>query len=576
MPEEFAATAETMVDVLRSRALRSRDQRAFLFLESGEREGASLTFGELDLRARAIASRLVSLGASEKQVLLLYPPGLEFIEAFFGCLYAGCVAVPSYSTMLSSRNISRLQFLINDAGATLMLTDSRSQASYESSTAQETPLQIPLLASDRIRDEEGHAWAPVEVRPEALAYIQYTSGSTSEPKGVMLDHSSVMHNQRMIRFAFGNTEGSWAVSWLPHFHDMGLVGVIQQTVYAGLSTVLMSPLEFIRRPARWLRAISKYRARGSGAPNFAYDLCVDRIKPEELEGLDLSCWKRAFNGSEPVRADTLDRFAARFSSYGFDPASFYPCYGLAEATLFVSGRSEGAPLVVRKVEARALEDCSWRESSLADSKATRRIVGCGHAWGEERIVIVDPKTCTRSAPGQVGEIWVAGGHVAKGYWGREEEPREVFGARLADGDETAFLRTGDLGCIVDGELFITGRLKDLIILRGRNHYPQDIEATVAVSHPSLLRSGSAAFSVEVDEQEELVVVQEVKSRTSPETSVEIYASIRQALAEDHALKPYAVILLKPNMIPKTSSGKVRRSACRIKFLTDAFAEESFC
>jgi len=336
---------------------------------------------------------------------------------------------------------------------------------------------------------------------------------------------------------------------------MGLVGVLQHAVYAGMSAVLMAPLDFIRRPVQWLRAISKYRASISGAPNFAYDLCVDRVKDEAVAGLDLSSWKLAFNGSEPVKADTMTRFAAKFGSRGFRTDSFYPCYGLAEATLFVSTRVPSKP--------------------FSTEESTRPVVSCGQAWEDERLVIVDPKTHRPCSNGIEGEIWIAGPHVAKGYWRRPEETREVFEARLSDMSAGPFLRTGDLGFLLEGELYITGRLKELIILHGKNHYPQDIEATVATSHPLLRRNCGAAFSVDVTGREELVVFQEVQRQTPLEKAFEIKSAIRQSLAEDRAVRPYVIMLFKPNTIPRTSSGKIMRSACRADFLQNRFAENLF-
>lgn len=570
-------TVKTIVNALRHHAERSPDRRAFLFLKDGERETGSLTFGELDQRARAIASRLMSLGASGQQILLLFPPGLEFVASFFGCLYAGAVAVPSYSSLLSRRNLARLQFLVRDADVKLLLTVSDALNKYEQSLTEAERSQIPaLVASDEIAIEEAASWPEMMPEPDALAYIQYTSGSTSDPRGVVISHGNIIHNQRMIHALCRPNEGMPIVSWLPHFHDMGLVGVIQQTVYAGLSSVLMPPLEFIRKPVRWLRAISKYRARESGGPNFGYELCVERITPEQASGLDLSCWERAFNGSEPVRAGTMESFAARFAAYGFQAASFLPCYGLAEATLLVSGRAGPEPPLICEVNARELEQGHFQEADASVAGELRRIVGCGQLWCDERVLVVDTETRRCCPPGRIGEIWVSGPHIAGGYWKREETTHETFGARLADTGDGPFLRTGDLGCMFKGELFVTGRLKDMIILRGKNHYPQDIEATVALSHPALRPSCSAAFSVDVNGQEELVVLQEVKGRTRSEDAFDIYAAIRQALAEEHAVKPHAIILLAANTIPRTTSGKIRRSVCRDKFLESAFREAAFC
>lgn len=553
---DVANGAETIRDVLRRRAELTPHQRVFVWLKSGEREGAAYTFAELDRKARAIGSRLAALGASGKRVLLPHPPGLEFVAGFFGCLYAGAVAVPSCSSLLSIRHEDRLRFIVEDAGVEFILAASAESitAFRESHTDEAWTSQLSMLAVDEVPETEGATWSPTSCGPDDLAYIQYTSGSTSSPKGVVISHRNVMSNQRMIQSAFATGEDSVVVSWLPHFHDMGLVGVVQHAIYAGMSAVLMAPLDVIRRPVQWLRAISNYRASISGAPNFAYDLCVDRVKDEAAAGLDLSCWKLAFNGSEPVKADTMNRFGEKFGNAGFRRESFYPCYGLAEATLFVSTRARSKPLL---------------------SQPRPQVVSCGQTWGSECVVIADPKTRRRCSDGTEGEIWIAGPHVAKGYWRRPDETREIFEAHLSDTGEGPFLRTGDLGYLVAGELYITGRLKELIILHGKNHYPQDIEATVATSHPLLRGNCGAAFSVDVTGREELVVFQEVQRQTPLEKVFEIKCAIRQALAEHRAIKPYSVILFKPNSIPKTSSGKIMRSACRADFLRNSLQNAFF-
>ena len=533
--------SQTLVDVLRRRAELTPDKRVFLFLEHGQREGSSYTFAELDQKARAIGNRLTELGAKGKRVLLPQPPGLEFVAAFFGCLYAGAVAIPSCSSLLSARQHERLRFLVEDAEVEFILT-----ASTESLGSLPDNKWI-ALAVDEVTEETD--WLPARSSREDVAYIQYTSGSTSSPKGVVITHGNVMANQRMIQAAFGDTEETVAASWLPHFHDMGLVGFVQQVVYAGVFVVLMAPIDFIRRPVQWLRVMSKYRASISGAPNFAYDLCAERVKDEELDGVDLSCWRLAFNGSEAVKAATMERFVEKFGKAGFRKESFYPCYGLAEATLFVT--------------------------SGVSFSSRGQFVSCGQAGDEERVLIVDPETRRRCSDGHEGEIWIAGPHVAQGYWRRPADTREIFEAHLSDTGEGPFLRTGDLGYLADGELHITGRLKELIILRGKNHYPHDIEATVAASHPLLRRDCGAAFSVDVTGHEELVVFQEVKRQTPPEKIFEIKCAIQQALAEDRAIKPYSVVLFKPNTIPKTSSGKIMRAACRADFLRNSFAANTF-
>jgi acyl-CoA synthetase (AMP-forming)/AMP-acid ligase II len=502
----------------------------------------------------AIGSRLAALGARGKRVLLPHPPGLEFVASFFGCLYAGAVAVPSCSTLLSLRQRDRLRFIVEDAEVEFILAAStQGLTSFRESLINEDwAARLNLLTADEAPETKVVQGSLTRCAPDDIAYIQYTSGSTSTPKGVVISHRNVMCNQQMIQSAFRTSESSVVVSWLPHFHDMGLVGVVQQAVYAGMFVVLMSPLDFIRRPVQWLRAISTYRASISGAPNFAYDLCVERVKDEAVVQLDLSSWKLAFNGSESVKAETMKRFAAKFGKAGFGIESFYPCYGLAEATLFVSSRVWSQPLL-----------------------ELGQVVSCGQVWEGEHVRIVDPKTHRCCSEGTEGEIWIAGPHVAMGYWRRPEETREIFEAYLSDTGAGPFLRTGDLGKVVDGELYITGRLKELIILRGKNHYPQDIEATVAASHPLLRRDCGAAFSVQLIEREELVVFQEVERQTPPEKAFEIKCAIQQALAEDRAIKPYSVVLFKPNTIPKTSSGKIMRSACRAAFLRNSFADKIF-
>lgn len=540
-------SAETIVDVLRRRAELTPHKRVFLFLDKGEHEGASFTFAQLDRRARAIGKRLTALGARGKQVLLPNPPGLEFIANFFGCLYAGAVAVPACSSLLSTRKQDRLRTIVEDAEVEFILALSR-----ESFNAGDWASRITLLASNEVPENEDVEWSPANCSADDVAYIQYSSGSTSSPKGVVISHRNVMCNQWMFQQALRTSEDSVVVSWLPHFHDMGLVAVIQRAIYVGMPVVLMAPLEFIRRPVQWLRAISRYRASMSLAPNFAFDFCVERVKDACIAELDLSCWQVALNGSEPVKAETMKRFAEKFGKASFRAESFYPGYGLAEATVFVSSRVSSKPVVLR-----------------------REVVSCGPSGAGERVLIVDPKTRRRCSEGIEGEIWVAGPHVAQGYWKRPAETLKTFKACLSDTRDGPFLRTGDLGFLIDGELYVTGRLKELIILHGKNHYPQDIEATVATSHPLLRRDCGAAFSVEVTGREELVVLQEVKRQTPLEKSFEIKCAIRQALAEDRAIKPYSVVLLKPNTIPKTSSGKIMRTACRADFLRNSFMENVF-
>src|SRR4051812_47847830 len=377
----------------------------------------------------------------------------------------------------------------------------------------------------------------------------------------MVSHANILDNERMIQNAFATKPGSVIVGWLPLFHDMGLIGNVLQPLYAGVPCILMSPIDFLQRPLRWLQAISRYRATTSGGPNFAYDLCARKITPEQRAALDLSSWTVAFNGAEPIQPDTLDRFVEAFGPCGFRREAFYPCYGLAEATLIVSGGCPASAAATRCFGATHLKHHRVVEEDATASDA-RALVGCGQALAGQSLAVVDTATLARCEPDRVGEIWLAGPSVAQGYWEQPLETERSFRARLTDGGEGPFLRTGDLGFIHDGEVFITGRLKDLIIIRGRNYYPQDIELAAERSHPALRAGCSAAFSVEVDGAEQLAIVLEVDRQHRNPDAEALAGAIRMAIADQHALRVYAVVLIKHGSIPKTSSGKIQRHVCR--------------
>ncbi|HEX3531246.1 MAG TPA: amino acid adenylation domain-containing protein [Thermoanaerobaculia bacterium] len=540
----------TFADLLQTRARETPDGLAYVFLQDGEEEAERLTFAELDLRARALAAWLERRQPVGERALLLFPPGLDFVAAFFGCLYAGAVAVPSYppAPVRPGRGQPRLRAIVEDAAPRFVLTTA-GLASRLDALAGEMP---GLGAAERLITEEVPAgladtWDPPAITSDTIAFLQYTSGSTSDPKGVMVSHGNLLHNEEVIRAACGHDERSTFVSWLPMYHDMGLIGGVLQPLYTGAACVLMAPVAFLQRPVRWLRAISRWRAHTSGAPDFAYDLCVRKIPPAQRADLDLSSWRIAFDGSEPVRARTLAAFTEAFSPCGFRSSAFFPCYGLAEATLIVSGeaRAEG-PLV----------------------EPPRQHVACGPVGLGLDVSIVDPERLEPVPPGAEGEIWVAGPSVARGYWNQPELSEQTFGARLA-GREERFLRTGDLGFLRDGRLFVTGRLKDLIIVRGRNHYPQDLELTAADSHQTLRGGAGAAFAVDTEHGEAVVVVQEVDVRRRPDSGKilnEALGAVRQALAEEHELPVQAILLVRPGGVPKTTSGKVQRALCKRQFL----------
>lgn len=556
----------TLLDLLRSRAALQANKRAYLFLPDGAEKEAAISYGELDRRARAIAAYLQSAIATGDRVLLLYPPGLEYISAFFGCLYAGAVAVPVYPPR-RNRSFDRFHSIINDARPAIALATA-SVISHMEPVFSDTALFNGLMCkeTDTIDDALANEWQEPLVESRDVAFLQYTSGSTAAPKGVMVSHENLLSNERMIQQAFQQTEESVIVGWLPLFHDMGLIGNALQPLYVGAECILMSPLTFLQRPFKWLEAISRYRGTTSGGPNFAYDLCVRKIPVEDRERLDLSSWTVAFSGSEPVRKETLDRFAAAFEPSGFNPKAFYPCYGLAEATLFVSGGRKMQGPRFKPVSRAALEQNQTAPASI-EHDDNINLVSCGKAWFQQRIVIADAELGASCATGRVGEIWISGPSVAQGYWNRPEESQKTFQAYLADTGEGPFLRTGDLGFIEDGELYVTGRLKDIIIIRGRNHYPQDIEHTVSNSYTGLRSGCAAAFSVEVDGEERLVVVQEIDRLHKSADLQETLGVIRQTVFEAHELEVYAAVLIKTGSLPKTSSGKIERHTCRQAFLS---------
>jgi amino acid adenylation domain-containing protein len=572
VPEPASETS--LVDVLCHRAGVVPERVAYRFLEDGEEEGENVTYAELHRRASALGAFLQKSGAAGERVLLLYPPGIEFVTAFMGCLYGGAVAVPAYPPRIN-RPDARLQAITEDARPRFALTTSalreRAGAVVESNPRL---AGVRWVATEEIDPALSETWKPPEIHPRSLAFLQYTSGSTATPKGVEVRHGNLIHNEWMIRRAFGQTEDAVIVGWLPLYHDMGLIGNVLQPLCLGATCVLMAPVAFLQRPVRWLRAISRYRATTSGGPNFAYDLCARKITPEERQGLDLSSWEVAYNGAEPVRAETLERFAEVFAPHGFRREAFYPCYGLAEATLFVSGGTPGIVPRVRAVDAAALEQglAAEAEPALSNAAAVRPLVSCGRPWLGQRIVVVDPETGRRREDGEVGEVWVAGPSVAGGYWNRPEETERTFHATLPEEPGETFLRTGDLGFLVDGELFLTGRAKDLIIVRGRNLYPQDVELTAERSHDGLRPGCGAAFSVDAGGEERLVVVQEVERDAEkrwarePGALAAVADVVRRSVAAEHEVAVHAVVLVRAGSVPKTSSGKIRRRSCREDFL----------
>jgi len=556
----------TLVELLRYRASNQPERIAYIFLRDGETEEARLTYGELDQNARAIAAHLQSLDAQEERGLLLYPPGLEFISAFFGCLYAGVVAIPAYPPR-RNQNLLRLQAIIADSQARFTFTNAALFSSLENQLTKDPELAaMKWVVTDEIDHHLSAAWQEPTLEKNSLAFLQYTSGSTGTPKGVMVSHYNLLINSADLDRGWGHDQDSAIVTWLPTFHDMGLIYGVIQPLYKGFLCYMISPASFMERPLRWLQAISDKKATHSAAPNFAYDLCVRKIPPEKRATLDLSRWRMALNGAEPVRAEVLEKFAEAFQVSGFKATALCPGYGLAEATLKVTAVSYDSSPYFYRVQANALEKNKIIAATETDTNV-QTLVGCGWTTIDTKIVIVDPETLKPCLPEIVGEIWVSGATIAQGYWGKPQETQETFQAYLADTGAGPFLRTGDLGFIKDGELFVTGRLKEVILIRGRNNYPQDIELTVQNSHPALRPSCGAAFTVEVKEEERLVVVQEVERTWLRKIDTdEVKRAIRKAVVQEYDLQVYAIALIRTGSLPKTSSGKIQRRSCRAKFL----------
>ncbi|MDF5752448.1 fatty acyl-AMP ligase [Spongiactinospora sp. TRM90649] len=566
--------APTLTETISLRAAENGSSVAYRFLPDGENESHALTFAELERGVRGLAARLARHTSPGDRAIILAPDADAFIRAFLACQYAGVIAVPVYPPMPfeTRRNSDTLRAITRDCAPTTVIYAAPEE--YRELILARTPeLAAPYWLDATEPGDDGDGFEPVPVSPDDLSFLQYTSGSTALPKGVMISHRALMHQEELLRQVGRFSTDSVVVSWLPLFHDMGLIGNVLAALYNGCQAVLMPPPAFVQRPVRWLRAISRYRATISGGPNFAYELSVRRIPPEDRAGLDLSSLVLAFNGAEPVRAATLDAFTHAYRPYGLGEQVLYPCYGLAELTLMATGSPIGTGSVVRSIRLDALQ-----EGRLVHG-GDHRAVGSGRAMeGHRKLAIVDPETSLRLPEGRVGEIWVAGPDMADGYWNRPQESEQTFGARIADTGEGPFLRTGDLGVLDDGELFVVGRLKDLVIVGGRNHYPQDIEATVESAHPLVRRGCVVAFGSTAQGAERLVVVAEIKPVSTAGELTAIRRALGSAVAAAHGAQVGELLLTEAGTIPKTSSGKLQRRACAAAWergeLTPASAREA--
>ncbi|WP_258025223.1 fatty acyl-AMP ligase [Streptomyces bambusae] len=556
----------TFTDVLRERAAHLSGRDALVFLHErpgGGTEAEHLTYGELDRAARSLAVRLREHGAQGQPVPLLYPPGPGFLKAFAGCLYAGAIAVPAPLPGDRGERLQRVSGILRDTGAQLVLTDSAHAPDVSLWLAMAGRGETVCLATDVDEAAAADPWQPPATGPDDLAFLQYTSGSTSQPRGVMVSHRNLIANMEAMRRVLGSTADDVFGSWLPHYHDMGLICHLLHPLWLGTRAVQMAPHSFIKRPVRWLRSIGEYGVTIGGGPNFSYDLCVRRTTDEQLAGLDLSSWRLAINGAEPVRPTTLEAFADRFAPAGLRREALYPAYGLAEATLVVSGGRPGEPFRTRTVDAAGLEYDELRPPR--PGQPVRTLVGSG-AVRDFAVRIVDPVTGGEVPDGRVGEIWVRGDSVAQGYWRRPAETARTFHAVVDDG-ESDFLRTGDLGVLDGDELYVTGRLKELIILGGRNIYPQDVEWAVREREPALAGAHGAVFTVEAGNREQLVVVHEVRTETADWDRLrELARRVQILVGQDFDVPAGNVVLVRPGTLRRTTSGKIQRTLIRRLFL----------
>ncbi|GAA2939142.1 fatty acyl-AMP ligase [Streptomyces enissocaesilis] len=556
----------TELVLARTTALGAED--AFIFLPDDAKGSTPqhLTYAELDLEARRIGSWLQEHGASGRQVLLLYPSGLEFIKAFVGCLYAGAVAVPAPLPTEQGQHFTRVSGILRDAQARAVLTDSGNAPEIGAWLAAEGMTDVLCLATDSPGHGDASAWTEPSLTPENLAFLQYTSGSTSEPKGVMVSHHNLLANEAAIQRSVGSDSASRYGGWLPFYHDMGLIGHILQPLFLGGSGVMMAPVSFLKRPHRWLKMIGDYKVTIGGGPNFAYDLCLRRVTDEQLATLDLSSWQAACNGAEPIRAETIRAFSERFAPAGFRPETFFPCYGMAETTLLISGTPRGTCPVVLGVDAQALERGEFADPR--EDEPTRTLVSSG-VFKDFDVRIVDPESHQERPEGCVGEIWVKGDSVAAGYWKRPLTNQEIFDAAIADGrgghDAGGWLRTGDMGALEDGHLYVTGRLKEMVIFAGRNLYPQDLERAVQGTDKALGVGSGAVFAVETD-QEHLVVLQEVRTSSVTTDLRTLATDVQRLIGKEFNIPAGNVLLVRPGTIRKTTSGKIQRTLMRKLFL----------
>ncbi len=588
--------ADTIVDLALSHADNIGNRQFITWLEHGKTESGSFTFSQLDSNAKNLAMQLsktlLEINSKEKSeqnlqtILIVLQPGLDFVIAFFACLYAGIAAVPAYPLKTNEAG-ERLSKLIDASGAKIALTGSKSMLAINSNKKLRSKVEYMLV--EQRNECYVDMWQRPDIDSHSIAFIQYTSGSTGDPKGVMVSHDNLLSNQKMIAEAMNTHSDCVIVGWLPLFHDMGLIGNLLQPFCLGARCILMSPTSFVMNPIRWLEAISKYKATISGGPNFAYELCLSRTTEEQRRNLNLDSWKIAFNGAEKIRAETLEKFSNTFSKYGFSADAFFPCYGMAESTLFISGVDhKKAPtiltvdkneLLIDNIRIKKQRTVGHSNNSLIDHEIDQTVtddnniasfVSCGVTYQSCQFKIVDQYTHTECAENKVGEIWVtAGSHISRGYNNDIELSKATFNKVIAGHtNNPGYLRTGDLGFFHQGELYVAGRIKDLIIIKGRNHYPHDLELTAVNADPLINESISAAFPIDSNGEERLIVIVEIKKRLIGYLDIDaVKQSIKRAISIHHAVQVKEVVLIR-SRIPMTSSGKIQRRKCCQLYIQD--------
>lgn len=561
----------TIIDAMIDNVLIRPQKKAFIFLRDGESNKQELTFEDFYLKVAVFSGFLRENYRKHDRVMLCYPPGLEYITAFFACLTNGLIAVPIYPP--DTRNNERIKCIIKDCDAKLALTTDEIFEKTKEPGFSLNYKGLSWVSTNFVNAEiRGNHNLINNSLPEDIAFLQYTSGSTSNPKGVMVTHENLMANSQLIKKQYQHTDNSVLVSWLPPYHDMGLVGSIVQPMFMGMTGIHMSPSSFLKRPVRWLRAISEYSKLGpvtSGGPNFSFEICCNYIGNERMHGVDLSNWRIAYNGAEPIRAETLNKFVNKFEPFGFSCKSFYPVYGLAEATLMASAGNIMSEPIIKAFKTESLKVGIAEEEKDSNFKTCIELTGCGQNLEGQKIIIVNPETLYSCKDREIGEIWIKGPGIALGYWQNEDATRISFNAYTNDTSEGPFLRTGDLGFFLDGELFVTGRLKELIIIRGQNFYPQDIEQAVEKSCECIRSGCGTSFSVDIDNDEKLVVVCELNRKHLRGLDHEsIKSAIRKAVSENFELNVYDIVFIETSSFPKTSSGKLQRLLVKQMYLAN--------